>query len=364
MVTIGMKIGNRYQVVKLLGSGGMGNVWECLDLVLKRSVAIKVINEQYLVQIPGSVDILKDEAQLGSKLLGNPHIVSVLDFGEYKLKKHNEKIYFLVMEYVEGLPLDKWINNFYNHLDPLTYYHINLLIAWEICKAINFANQKGVLHRDIKPLNIFLSKIGLAKVGDFGISRFVEAVTRTHTRWQAKSPAYCAPEQWKGNKPNYNTEVYQLGCTLYELFTGKLPFDGDNLVSLMNEHLNKKPVSPKSVNSIISNDISKAILGALTKEETDRLVLWKLHDAIAREIQGNYELKIDVSNEKIEIINLVGNITEFNTEALKKEEFEYVYPDFSEALSEGLQLILSGITNIKIHKKDKKKIEVSKNISA
>lgn len=350
MLLPGTIINNRYELLEGIYRGGMGEVWVVKDKVLGRKVALKTVNTKYLEQNPKAISILFDEANTGAKLIGHPNVVTVLDFGEYTF--NSTSTHFLAMEYVEGMTVGKWINDIKPKLDPLTYYNISLLIAWEICKAISFAHRKGILHRDIKPLNVFLSDYGVTKVGDFGLARFVDAVTRTHTVWKAMSPAYAAPEQWKGEKHTENTDIYQLGCTLYHIFTGSLPFDLSGLPVLMNAHLNEKPEPPHIISDLIPENLSNKILGTLEKKPKNRTDLWQINDAIADEIQIKYILEIDVHEESEPIQKIVSEITEFGLESLKKGSFEFTFPDFSEVLSESIQVILAGVTNFKVRRVD------------
>lgn len=223
MLFIGDVVNGRYKVVELIARGGMGEVWKCNDEFLDRPVAMKTVNPEYLATNPKALSILKDEAKTSARLIGHPNIVCTLDLEEYKGK--GTSIHFIVMEYVRGPSVARWIGETSTKLDDVTNFNINLLIAWELCKALGYAHRQGILHRDIKPLNVFVSNYGTTKVGDFGLARFVEAITRTHTVWRAMSPAYAAPEQWQGQKQTFKTEVYQLGCTLYHIFTKKLPFN-------------------------------------------------------------------------------------------------------------------------------------------
>jgi serine/threonine-protein kinase len=351
MLNIGTEINKRYKLVKLISRGGMGEVWLSNDVVLDRNVALKTVNANYIEANPKATQILKDEAKIGAKLIGHPNIVNVLDLGVFEDKKTSSSIYYIAMELVNGMTVANWINNTNLSLDSKNIYYIDLLIAWEMCKAIQFAHRNDILHRDIKPLNVFLSRYGITKVGDFGIARFVEAITRTHTVWNAMSPAYSAPEQWKGEKHNVATDIYQLGCTLYHLFTKKLPFEVSGLPAMMNSHLNEMPKKPSEISKNIPEQLSGVIMAAMNKDGTKRAEIWEINNIIANELQGHYTVKVNVSKKSKEIQDMVNKITEFNIEVLRKEEFVCDFPDFGEALSECMELILAGIEEIDITKK-------------
>lgn len=349
MISINDVVNNRYKVLTSIGRGGMGEVWKCKDEILGRYVALKTVNPEYLVTNPSAISILKDEAKIGAKLIGHPNIICTLDMGEYKARPSS--IHFIVMEYISGPSIACWIKEKSPELDDFTNFNINLLIAWEICKALDFAHRKKILHRDIKPLNIFISDYGVTKVGDFGLAQFVEAITRTHTVCKAISPAYASPEQWKDKRQTIDSEIYQLGCTLYHLFTRKLPFDCAGLLALMNAHLNEKPKSPNKIIQLIPKKLSNAILGTLEKNPEDRIEHWELNDVIAEEIRSKYNMKIDVHNNGKTIQKKASTITDFDEKDLALGPYDFTFPDFSEVLSESIQLILSGIKNIKIIQK-------------
>lgn len=348
MLFPGNELCNRYKLEELIDRGGMGEVWLAKDRVLERKVAIKSINSKLLAGDPGIISIFRDEARIGASLLGHPNIVTILDYGTHKSNDSDEE-YFIVMEYVEGLNVETFIKSVKPVIDEETYYYISLLIAWEMGRAIDYAHKEGIFHRDIKPLNAFISKYGIAKVGDFGLARFVDAVTRTHTVNNFNSPPYCAPEQWKGAKYETDTDIYQLGCTLYHLFTGRFIFEKNNNFAQMYAHINEEPKIPGDFCEKMTQDLSNIILKMVNKQIGERGSLWELNDTIAKELQRTFELHVSADKEDEEKIKKICEITDFSEDRLKgKGEASFEFPDFNEILSEGLQLILNDITSFNI----------------
>lgn len=345
-------IASRYRLEKELAQGGMGAVWTAIDGVLERRVALKFVNPSYAASEPQALSILADEAKLGAKLLGHPNVVAVLDFGEATVS--STKHHFVVMEYVEGASWSAWISSKSAKLDPTTKYFIGLLFALEACAGIAYAHQEGVLHRDIKPLNIFVSKRGMCKVGDFGLARFIEAATRTHTVAHMKSIAYAAPEQWRAEKHTQESDLYQFGCTVYHALGGQLPFSEKSLYGMMNAHLSKTAVALNVVNPVISADIAQVVGKLLSKKSDDRASLWELHDSLATELNGTFKLKIDVSKQPQDVQEKAASITEFPLDKLKQDSYSYTFPDVKECLSEAVQLSFLGISAVLVEREQAK----------
>ena len=343
----GYLLADRYTLDKRIGFGGMGEVWLATDNTLKRKVAVKVVHPHLVESQPDAVQILKQEAQCGATLIGHPNVVATLDLLD--AAGDSGSFYCLVMEYVNGMDLQRWLKHVSTDVDAETQFRMNLLLAFQITEGLEFAKRNEVLHRDIKPLNVFVSDFGIAKIGDFGISRFVDAVTRTHTMWNAMSPAYAAPEQWKGEKPTLETDIYQLGCTLYHMFTKELPFRGENAFALMNQHLNVTPKRATELNAKIPSKISDAIAVMLNKAPKDRGELWKIHDAISEELIGKYKLAINLPDAPDDVLDIASKITDITREAIRTNK-PITFPDCHEAISEGVELALSGILQFTLRK--------------
>jgi serine/threonine-protein kinase len=251
------------------------------------------------------------------------------------------------MEYVEGLSCAEWISRTPPGMDSQTKHYLNLMIAYETCRALGYAHRNSILHRDLKPLNIFVSKYGRTKIGDFGLARYAEAVTREHTVWNFRSPAYSAPEQWRDEKSSKETDIYQLGCTLFHLFSGRLPFATTSVAALINAHLAQTADAPQSINPLISQPLGNVILKCLEKKRDDRPEVWEVVDTIVREIQRTFTLTIRFDKKNKDLIRAIADITDFNEQAMGKDgDFSWKFDDYNEALSETFELVLLGEVSI------------------
>lgn len=250
-------LGGRYEIIEKIGVGGMAIVYKAKDLLLNRVVTIKVLREQFASD-DDFVRRFRREAQSAASL-SHPNIVSIYDVG-----KDGETEY-IVMEYVEGQNLKELIRNY----APLSSEQsINLAI--QIAEAIRHAHEHHIIHRDIKPHNILVTADGRAKVTDFGIARAVSAATMTHTGDIIGSVHYLSPEQAKGVQTNEQSDLYSLGIILYELLTGKVPYDGETPIAIALKHLQENPVPPSKLNPRISQELENVILKAIAKASERR----------------------------------------------------------------------------------------------
>ena len=249
--------GGRYEVLDRIGSGGMAIVYKAKDLLLNRVVTIKVLREQFVTD-EDFIRRFRREAQSAASL-SHPNIVSVYDVG-----KEGDTEY-IVMEYVEGRNLKEIIREY----APLsTDQSINL--GRQITEAIQNAHENHIIHRDIKPHNILVTGDGHAKVTDFGIARAVSSATVTHTGDIIGSVHYLSPEQAKGLPSNEQSDIYSLGIVLYELITGKVPYDGETPITIALKHLQEQPVLPSKINPRIEKEFEAVIMRAIAKSPEQR----------------------------------------------------------------------------------------------
>ena len=230
MIRKGMFIGDRYEIVDKVGSGGMSDVYKALDHKLNRYVAVKVLKDEFS-EDKSFVSKFKVEAQSAAGLT-HPNIVNVYDVGE------DNGIYYIVMELVEGITLKKYIEK----KGKLSVKE-SVSIAIQVAQGIEAAHNNHIIHRDIKPQNVIISREGKVKVTDFGIARAASANTINSNAMG--SVHYISPEQARGGYIDEKSDIYSLGISLYEMITGKVPFEGDSTVTIALQHINEELPSPK-----------------------------------------------------------------------------------------------------------------------
>lgn len=255
---VGYIVSHRYKILRSLGEGGMANVYEADDLVLKRKVTLKMLRLD-LQDDSKAIERFHKEANSLTRL-DNDHIVKIFDFG-------NEMgIPYLVMEYVKGMDLKSYLRKNY----PLSFEKI-IDIMLQILSAVESAHQMGIIHRDLKPQNILIDDYGKVKVTDFGISiAAVESSTLTKTNTMVGSVHYISPEQARGSIITKQSDIYSLGIILFELLTGNVPFQGETAVSIAVKHYRDNLPSVKQLNPKVPQALENIVLRATTKNLKDR----------------------------------------------------------------------------------------------
>ncbi|WP_233269528.1 Stk1 family PASTA domain-containing Ser/Thr kinase [Alteribacillus sp. YIM 98480] len=254
---IGKRISERYQIQDKIGGGGMAHVYKAQDIILERSVAVKVLQPQYNTD-EEFIRRFHREAQAATSL-AHPNIVNIYDVGE------EENLYYIVMEYIEGETLKEKIQQ----QGPLPLEQ-SVGLMNEILGAIGHAHANGIVHRDIKPHNILINHNGEAKVTDFGIARAASAATITHTNSVMGSVHYLSPEQAKGGRITAQSDIYSLGVVLYEMVTGSLPYTGDSAVSIALKHLQEPLPLPSEKRPGLPQSLENVILKATVKDPLER----------------------------------------------------------------------------------------------
>ncbi len=254
MNLVGKILSNRYEIIEEIGNGGMAVVYRARCRLLNRYVAIKVLRDEYKVD-KEFVKRFNRESQAAASL-SNPHIVSVYDVG------NDDGIYYIVMELVEGVTLKDYISK-----NGMMEWRVALKISMQICSALEHAHKNGIIHRDIKPQNIIITKDGSIKVTDFGIARISNsAETRKIDGGIMGSVHYISPEDAKGVLADARSDLYSLGITIYEMLTGKVPYDGQSAVSIAIMHLQSEYAPIKDYNIAVPLGFVQIVEKALKKD--------------------------------------------------------------------------------------------------
>ena len=250
-------LGQRYEIIEHVGSGGMADVYKARDRLLERVVAVKILHAQ-LASDEEFLQRFQQEAQ-GAARLSHPNIVGIYDVGE------EQSFHYIVMEYVAGETLKALIQR----EGPLSV-EMSLRIAREIACALSHAHAHHLVHCDIKPHNILVTADGRVKVADFGIARAITSATMTYDGNVVGSVHYFSPEQAKGTQITPKSDVYALGIVLYEMLTGRLPFHGETTVSVALKQLQEEPMALRQIDGQIPPIVEAIVLKALTKDPVER----------------------------------------------------------------------------------------------
>lgn len=254
---VGKIFAGRYELIDRIAEGGMARVYRGRDLLLKRTVAVKVLKDQ-MTGDAAFVRRFEREAQ-SVAALSHPHIVNIYDVGE------EDGTYYMVMEYVDGKNLKEYIRE-----KGRLSTHEAIRITRQIAEALEQAHSAGVVHRDIKPQNILFSREGKVKVTDFGIAIAGDGVTVTVGDEIIGTVQYISPEQARGGIAGKQSDLYSLGIVLYEMVTGKVPFSGESPVAVAMKHIQEQIVPPRLIVDSIPESLEQIILKAVEKDAADR----------------------------------------------------------------------------------------------
>ena len=255
MIKIGMMIGDRYEILEKIGTGGMSDVYKAKCHKLNRYVAVKVLKQEFS-ENANFVSKFRIEAQAAAGLM-HPNIVNVYDVGE------ENGIYYIVMELVEGITLKKYIEK-----KARLSYKEAVSIAIQVSMGIEAAHNNHIIHRDIKPQNIIISKDGKVKVTDFGIAK--AATSNTITSNVMGSVHYTSPEQARGGYSDEKSDIYSLGITMFEMLTGRVPFNGETTVAIAIKHIQEEMPSPKEFVPEIPASVESIVLKCCQKSPDRR----------------------------------------------------------------------------------------------
>ncbi len=250
-------LAGRYELIQKIGSGGMAVVYQAYDTSLDRQVAVKVLRDEY-IDNPDFIRQFQREAKAVAKL-SHQNIVNIYDFGT------SDGLMYLVIEYVEGCTLKELIaKNGPLPIQQVVDYSI------QICYGMAQAHSHNIVHKDIKPHNIMIDHNHIAKITDFGIAQAINHLTVTHTNGVLGSAHYFSPEQARGDQVEFESDIYSLGIVMYEMLTGKVPFTGDNPVSVALKHMQDKPPSLRVARRDVPLELELVVLRALEKHPSNR----------------------------------------------------------------------------------------------
>ncbi|WP_406543470.1 Stk1 family PASTA domain-containing Ser/Thr kinase [Clostridium ljungdahlii] len=292
---IGTMLGNRYELLEKIGEGGMAIVYRAKDHLLSRNVAVKILKEEF--SSDGEfVEKFKREAAAAASLSDN-NIVNIYDVGTQK------DINYIVMECVIGKTLKQVIKE-EKKIPPARAVEV----AIQIAKALKCAHKNNIIHRDIKPHNILVTEDGIVKVTDFGIAKASDSVTITNSNKIMGSAHYFSPEQAKGSFVDFRTDIYSLGIVMYEMVTGRVPYDAESPVSIALKHIQEPVVPPNQLNENIPDSLNRLILKAVEKEPIRRYQTMEDMLVDLKKIENNQKINLsddDLSGDMTRIMDPV-----------------------------------------------------------
>jgi serine/threonine protein kinase len=256
-LTTGSTFAERYQIIEELGRGGMGRVYKATDTKIKEKVALKLIKPE-IASDKKTLERFGNELKIARKIT-HKNVGKMFDINDA------EGTHFITMEYVSGQDLKGLIRQ-----SGQLGIGTALSIAKQVCEGLAEAHKVGVIHRDLKPSNIMIDREGSVRIMDFGIARSLKEKGITGAGVMIGTPEYMSPEQVEGKEVDQRSDIYSLGVILYEMVTGRVPFEGDTALTIAVKHKTEEPKDPKELNSQLSEDLSKVILRCLEKDKDKR----------------------------------------------------------------------------------------------
>lgn len=316
MIKIGMMIGERYEILEKIGTGGMSDVYKAKDHKLNRFVAVKVLKQEF-GENANFVSKFRVEAQAAAGLM-HPNIVNVYDVGE------ENEIHYIVMELVEGITLKKYIEK-----KARLSVKEAISIAIQVAMGIEAAHNNGIIHRDIKPQNVIISKDGKVKVTDFGIAK--AATSNTITSNVMGSVHYTSPEQARGGYSDEKSDVYSLGITLFEMLTGRVPFNGETTVAIAIKHIQEELPSPRDYVAEIPVSVEQIVFKCCQKSPDRR------YQNMGEVIQ---DLKQSLLNPDSDFVKLSNPDEDASTRMISASDMEQIkrQTDQRDSMEESLRL--------------------------
>lgn len=254
---IGKRLDGRYELTELVGEGGMANVYQAMDVLDNRVVAVKILKPEYS-ESEEFLRRFRNESK-AIAVLSHPNIVKIYDMG------FSEKIQYIVMEYIDGITLKDYVDS-----ERVLNWKDAVHFVIQILRALQHAHNRGIVHRDIKPQNIMLLTDGTIKVMDFGIAKFAREESRTATDQAIGTVHYISPEQARGDETDAKSDIYSVGVMFYEMLTGQKPFDTDNPISIAVMHMQNVARRPRDINPNIPSGLEEIIMHAMEKDSKKR----------------------------------------------------------------------------------------------
>ncbi len=291
---LGRRLGGRYEIIDVVGVGGMAVVFRARDQVLGRYVAVKILKTEF-AKDPDVRKRFSNESQAVAKL-SHQNIVAVYDVGK------ENGVDYIVMELIEGITLKEYLQK-----KGRLSWQESVFFAQQICRALVHAHSRGIIHQDIKPQNVMILRDGTAKITDFGIASFATTQETRVVQEAIGSVHYISPEQAKGSQIDYRTDIYSLGVVMYEMLTGKLPFDGETALQIVMQHINAVPLTPKDIVPDIPEGLDAIVMHAMCATISKRYASAEELYADLEKIKNNVNVQFEYGMDEDDGTKVIGS---------------------------------------------------------